>query len=222
MNSKKNATQVQSEGKYYLFYRLALDSRFFGRDNSRIKAHSYKCNYLVPSSISIILHENDIRQSMLTLFIINLFTRFIIMIFFLFSPKFTPLIWSPPVPIDRPFYQETKEKLTTYPDLKIESEIHFWKSHWYHLFVIFLSLSSLLVLMGLSLTGRLNQHISLGEALIFIFLICLYPTIFGLAKLYYYWQYRKKEKKYHEQFVRAVSLSKDYEDFMTVFYADLK
>jgi hypothetical protein len=143
------------------------------------------------------------------------------MIFFLFSPKFTPLSWVPPNPIDRRFYQETKEKLAVYPDLKIESEINFWSSYWYYLLVIFLFGSSILCLTALSLTGRLNQHIGLGETFIFIFLISLYPTIFGLAKIFYYWKYRKKEKQYHQEFIRAVTHSKDYEDFMNRFYTDV-
>ena len=142
------------------------------------------------------------------------------MIFFLFSPKFTPLSWVSPDPIDRPFYQETKEKLAVYPDLKIESEINFWKSYWHNLLLIFIFLSSILFLTALSLTGRLNQHVTLGETLIFIFLISLYPTIFSLAKIYYYGKYRRKEKKYHKKFIQAVGLSKDYEDFMNRFYTE--
>jgi len=144
------------------------------------------------------------------------------MIFFLFSSKFMPLRWVPPDPIDRSFYQETKVKLAAYPDLKIESEINFWRSYWYYLFVILLFLSSILCLTTLSLTRKLNQHISFGEILIFTFLISLYPTIFGLAKMYYYWQYRRKEKWYHGDFIRAVGQSKDYEDFMNRFYTELK
>src|SRR5579864_4635904 len=101
--------------------------------------------------------KKNIRRTLHSSFIIHLFTRSIKMIFFLFSPKFTPLIWVPPDPIDRPFYQETKDKLAIYPDLQIESEINFWKSYWYYLPVIFLFGSSILCLTALSLTGRLNQ-----------------------------------------------------------------
>jgi hypothetical protein len=56
-----------------------------------------------------------------------------------------------------------------------------------------------------------------GVAL-FVFFISLYPAIFGVTKIVYFFRYHQQEKSYRHRFLEAVKQSKNYEDFIDLFY----
>ncbi|HEV3224757.1 MAG TPA: hypothetical protein VGZ90_17880 [Puia sp.] len=131
-------------------------------------------------------------------------------------PRFKLLHWTEPEQADRSFYEEAKEKLAAYPDLKFESEVNFWKSFWPYFIAILVFLGSAIWLFTI-VYGKIEDNDILGSSL---FLVCfsLYPAIYGVTKIIYYSRYRRQEKKYHTRFIEAVNNSKDYDDFIREFY----
>jgi len=132
------------------------------------------------------------------------------------GPRFSLLHWTEPEPVDRGFYQETKDKLVTYPDLQFEPEYAFWKLYWPYFIAFFLFVGALIFLF--SLAEHKVPVNDLTGVTIFILCICLYPVIFGVTKIIYYFRYRREEKIYHARFLEAVKRSADFDDFTEHFY----
>ncbi len=131
-------------------------------------------------------------------------------------PRFKLLHWKEPEEADLAFYNETKEMLATYPDLKFESEVNFWKSFWpfFISFIIFLGSAVWLI----SIVSKKNKGNDLLGVSLFLLCFSLYPAIYGIMKIIYYSRYRSQEIKYHTRFIDAVKKSKNYEDFVQNFY----
>jgi amino acid permease len=131
---------------------------------------------------------------------------------------FKLLRWTEPEEADRSFYEETKVKLAKYPDLKFESEVNFWKSYWPYFIAFIIFLGSAIWFFTI-VRGKIENNDLLGASL---FLVCfsLYPTIYGVTKIFYYSRYRRQEMEYHSRFIKAVKNSKDYENFIQNFYTD--
>jgi amino acid permease len=91
-------------------------------------------------------------------------------------PRFKLLHWTEPEQADRSFYEEAKEKLAAYPDLKFESEVNFWKSFWPYFIAILVFLGSAIWLFTI-VYGKIEDNDILGSSL---FLVCfsLYPAIY--------------------------------------------
>jgi hypothetical protein len=132
------------------------------------------------------------------------------------GPPFKLLHWREPERADRWFYQETKDRLVQYPDLQYESEFRFCKLYWPYFIAFFLFPGALI-----DLFVNVRSKTTMGDltgVTIFILCISLYPTIFGVTKIIYFFRYRRQEKNYHRRFLEAVKQSKDYADFTDLFY----
>jgi amino acid permease len=131
-------------------------------------------------------------------------------------PRFKLLHWTDPEQADRAFYEDTKEKLAIYPDMKFESEMKFWKSFWPFFISIIIFLGSAAWLF--TIVRRRDEGNDLLGVSLFLLCFSLYPAIYGVMKIIYYSRYRSLEKKYHTHFIDAVKKSKDYDDFIRDFY----
>jgi hypothetical protein len=138
------------------------------------------------------------------------------MIIIVGGPRFKLLHWTEPEQADRWFYQETKDKLVQYPYLQFESEFRFWKLYWPYFIAFFLFLGALINLF-VNVQSKTAMSDLTGVS-VFILCISLYPTIFGVTKIIYFFRYRRQEKNYHRRFLEAVKRSKDYADFIDLFY----
>src|SRR5258708_11196712 len=131
--------------------------------------------------------------------------------------KHTAPRFSLPGRIDAEFYLESKKLLSENRNFKFKSDLNFWKSYRY-IFMVFLVFVVSALLLSMFFAFSIKQPSLILGILIFILILTAQPAIYFCILMSYYFKYRNRENKFHNDFKIAVLKSGDFQDFSNAFY----
>lgn len=131
--------------------------------------------------------------------------------------KFKALRFTPPGRIDQDFYTDMKRRLVEDPNLKFGSDFNFWQAY-RGIFIVFLLFSLSSTCLSIFFLAKAVPDFWVQGILLFLVVIFFQPAIYFIILLVYYIRYRVNENRFHADFRKAVTGSKDFNEFMMGFY----